>query len=143
MKEQNNGQYVYGIFMMLIVLSFVGIIAYFLYQMIMFSATTSNTIIVAILSLILTSFVSKWVEFINSKKLELYKTRRDIALKIIDLLGSVLRGNDSLALNLLIVENYKVKLFFDDELVQLINSFMEDSKLEIYNNIVDGLKKFI
>jgi hypothetical protein len=47
------------------------------------------------------------------------------------------------AIMLLSNENFKVKLFFDDNLVALINSFIENNDKSTYIEIVNELKKYM
>lgn len=65
--------------------------AYLVYDLIIKLADkdyTNNTVIQALITLIITVFLggyfSKWLEHKNARKIELYRIRTDISLKVID-----------------------------------------------------------
>ena len=128
--------------------------AYLLYDLIVKLATTeisNDTLIQSLITLIITVFIggyfSKGLEQRNNKKLETYKVQKEVALNIIDLMGMIVNNkNKEQAIQLLIVESYKVKLFFDDELLKSINNFCQEKDTSKYNlyyiDITDKLKKY-
>lgn len=146
----HKGYYVYSIITVIVFVGLFGFIGYLIYDVVIKLATNqfSNlTLIQSILTLIATVFLggyfSKSLELKNNKKMETYKTQKEIAIKIIDLAGLIIRNEEKgRALNLLLNENYKVKLFFDDDLVLLINTFLENADKSTYIEIIDTLKKY-
>lgn len=148
-NQQNKMYYVYSIFAVVFGMLLLALLAYFIYDIFLKLATNkfnNITLIQTIITLILTIFLGgafqKRLELKNNKKLETYKTQKEIALKIIDLCGLIIFNNNSQALDLLYTENLKSKLFFDDSIVKLLNEFIEDSNKQKYLDIVDSLKKF-
>ena len=112
---------------------------------------SNDTLIQSLITLIITVFIggyfSKGLEQRNNKKLETYKVQKEVALNIIDLMGMIVNNkNKEQAIQLLIVESYKVKLFFDDELLKSINNFCQEKDTSKYNlyyiDITDKLKKY-
>ncbi|WP_410771960.1 hypothetical protein [Fontibacillus sp. BL9] len=105
------------------------------------------TLIQSIATLIGTVFIggdfSKSLEYKNNKRMEEYKTQKEIALRIIDLAGLIIRNEETLkATNLIINENLKVKLFFDDKAVQYVNAIITNKDPDNYNNLIEHLKKY-
>lgn len=112
-----------------------------------FKTSFSNkTVVQALITLIITVFnggyFTKWLEYRNYRKLELYKIKRDIVLKIFDyttILYHHLECHE--AREMLITESCKVKLYFDDTLLLSLNNFIsEKNKKAYYNEIVKVLK---
>ncbi len=154
MKEDKKGYWVYSVFAIIFGISLFGFIAYLLYDLILKLATTeitNETLIQSFITLIITIFVggyfSENLKQRNNKKLETYKIQQEVALTIINLMGMIVRDNNTKeAKQLLFNESYKVKLFFDDELLKAINNFCNEEDKNKYNThyniIVDLLKKF-
>lgn len=154
MKETQKGYWIYSIITIIFFIGLFAFVAYLLYDLVMKLATTqisNDTLIQSLITLIITVFIggyfSKYLEHRNNKRLETYKTQKEIALNIIDLMGMIIYNkNKEQAIQLLIAESYKVKLFFDDELLKSINSFCQEKDTNKYNeyyiDITDKLKKF-
>ena len=72
------------------------------------------------------------VELRNNKKIELYKIKSDISLRIIDLASAYYYNQNESIRNLLVAESSKVKLYFDDVLILSLIFFLykEDVKDE-------------
>lgn len=154
MKETQKGYWVYSVIAIIFGMGLFAFFAYLLYDLIVKLATTeisNDTLIQSLITLIITVFVggyfSKGLEQRNNKKIETYKVQKEVALNIIDLMGMILNNNNKeQAIQLLIVESYKVKLFFDDELLKSINNFCQEKDTSKYNlyyiDITDKLKKY-
>lgn len=154
MKETQKGYWIYSVIAIIISIGLFAFLAYLLYDLIIKLATTeisNGTLIQSLITLIITVFIggyfSKNLEHRNSKRLETYKVQKDIALNIIDLMGMIVHNiNKEQATQLLIVESYKVKLFFDDELLKTINNFCQEKDSNKYNSyyidVTDKLKKY-
>lgn len=155
MHENIKGYYVYSTFVFVFGIGLFGFLGYLFYDLIIKLTTTqiSNvTLLQSLITLIITVFVggyfSKSLEYRNSKRLNNIKIQSDIALTIIDLAGLILRNeNREHSKQLLINENFKVKIFFDDEVVKVINELCstdnENELKRIYNIMVDKMKKCI
>lgn len=154
MKETQKGYWIYSVIAIIFGMGLFAFFAYLLYNLIVKLATTeisNDTLIQSLITLIITVFIggyfSKELEQRNNKKLETYKVQKEVALNIIDLMGMIVHNNNKeQAIQLLIVESYKVKLFFDDELLKSINNFCQEEDTSKYNlyyiDITDKLKKF-
>lgn len=154
MKEDKRGYWVYSIFAVIFGMALIGVIVYFSYDLILKFITTpiaNATLIQSIVTLIIPIFVGGYIserlKRKTSKKLETYKTQKDVALNIIDLMGMMVRNvNKEEAKQVLLNETYKVKLFFDDELLKAISDFCTEENVETYstryNNIIGMLKKY-
>lgn len=154
MKETQKGYWIYSVIAIIFGMGLFAFFAYLLYDLIVKLATTeisNDTLIQSLITLIITVFIggyfSKELEQRNNKKLETYKVQKEVALNIIDLMGMIVHNNNKeQAIQLLIVESYKVKLFFDDELLKSINNFCQEEDTSKYNlyyiDITDKLKKF-
>lgn len=154
MKETQKGYWIYSVIAIIFGMGLFAFFAYLLYDLIVKLATTeisNDTLIQSLITLIITVFIggyfSKGLEQRNNKKLETYKVQKEVALNIIDLMGMIVNNkNKEQAIQLLIVESYKVKLFFDDELLKSINNFCQEKDTSKYNlyhiDITDKLKKY-
>lgn len=154
MKETQKGYWIYSVIAIIFGIGLFAFFAYLLYDLIIKLATTeisNDTLIQSLITLIITVFIggyfSKGLEQRNNKKLETYKVQKEVALNIIDLVGMIVHNNNKeQAIQLLIVESYKVKLFFDDELLKVINNFCQEKDTNKYNlyyiDITDKLKKY-
>ena len=154
MKETQKGYWIYSVIAIIFGIGLFAFFAYLLYDLIIKLATTeisNDTLIQSLITLIITVFIggyfSKGLEQRNNKKLETYKVQKEVALNIIDLVGMIVHNNNKeQAIQLLIVESYKVKLFFDDELLKVINNFCQEKDTNKYSlyyiDITDKLKKY-
>ena len=129
-------------------MSLFAFIGYLICDLIIKSADTNNTLLQALITLIITVFIgvyfSKWLELRNTKKIELYKIQTNISLVLIDLASEYARNikNDDIK-SLLINESIKVKLYFPDS---VLNNFINTSKENIvgnYNLLTEELRKNI
>lgn len=154
MKETQKGYWIYSVIAIIFGMGLFAFFAYLLYDLIIKLTTTeisNDTLIQSLITLIITVFIggyfSKGLEQRNNKKLETYKVQKEVALNIIDLIGMIVHNNNKeQAIQLLIVDSYKVKLFFDDELLKVINNFCQEKDINKYNlyyiDITDKLKKY-
>lgn len=97
-----------------------------------------------IVTIFIGGYFSKWLELRNSKKIELYKIRTEISLKIIDLASAYYYNQDENIKNLLITESSKVKLYFDNEVLKNLNIYLESNKKDRngkYESLIDSLRK--
>jgi ABC-type multidrug transport system fused ATPase/permease subunit len=152
MNENKKGYYVYSCIAVIFGMGLFAFFGWLIYDLILKLSNqdfSDNTVVQALITLIITVFIggyfSKWLEIRNHKKLELYKIRTSISLKIIDLATILYHHPESMeAKELLIAESHKVKLYFDDDLLKNLNQFMcEEDKDLYYNRVIDDLKKNI
>ena len=152
MNENKKGYYVYSCVAIVLGFALFGYFAWLIYDLILKLSEqdfSNNTVVQALITLIVTVFIggyfSKWLEIRNHKKLELYKIRTSISLKIVDLVTILYHHPESIeAKELLIAESHKVKLYFNDDLLKNLNRFIcEDDKGQYYDRIIDELKKNI
>lgn len=152
MNENKKGYYVYSCIAVIFGMALFAFFGWLIYDLILKLSNhdfSNNTVVQALITLIITVFIggyfSKWLEIRNHKKLELYKIRTSISLKIIDLANILYHHPESAeAKELLIAESHKVKLYFDDDLLKTLNQFMcEKDKDLYYNRVIDDLKKNI
>ena len=152
MNENKKGYYVYSCIAVILGMALFAFFGWLIYDLILKLSNqdfSNNTVVQALITLIITVFIggyfSKWLEIRNHKKLELYKIRTSISLKIIDLVTILYYHPESIeAKELLIAESHKVKLYFDDNLLKNLNKFMsEEDKGLYYNLVIDELKKHI
>ena len=145
MNENKKGYWIYSIVAIIIGMSLFAFLGYLIYDLILKLADkdfSNNTVIQALITLIITVFIggyfSKWLEYKNSKKTKLYETRIDI-----DLASEYYRNRSNEIKSMLIFESAKVKLFFEDETLKRMNNFIESDDKNIidnYNALIDNLK---
>lgn len=156
MNENKKGYWIYSIAAIIAGFALFGFLCYLIYDLIIKLSEkdfSNNTVVQAFISLIVTVFLggyfSKYLERRNTKRLEIFKIQRDIALKIIDYSSILYNHPDSIeARELLIAESIKVKLFFDDETLAVVNRFIEnlddnENRKISYTELSDQLKKVI
>ncbi len=154
MNENKKGYWIYSVAVIIFFVALFGFWGYLIYDLILKLSTTNITnitLIQTIITLVVTVFIggyfSKGLEFRNNKRLNSLKIQSDIAIIIIDLAGLIIRNeNREYNIQLLKNENFKVKLFFDDEAVKAINEFCDSDDKNFkhyYNTIVDCMKKCI
>lgn len=151
MNENKIGYWIYStiaITIGMILFAFLGFLVYDLVLKLADKDFSNNTVIQALITLIITVFIggyfSKWLEYKNSKKNKVYNTRIDISLEIINLASDYYRNRSEKIRNILIFESAKVKLFFDDETLKSMNEFIESKDKNIidnYNILIDNLKR--
>ena len=151
MEVQEKGYWIYSITAVIVGMSLFAFIGYLICDLIIKSADTNNTLLQALITLIITVFIgvyiSKWLELRNTKKIELYKIQTNISLVLIDLASESARNikNDDIK-SLLINESIKVKLYFPDSVLKALNNFINTSKENIvgnYNLLTEELRKNI
>lgn len=150
MNENKKGYWIYSIIAIIIGMALFAFIGYLIYDLILKLADkdfSNNTVIQALITLIITVFVggyfSKWLEYKNTKKTKIYETRIDISLRLIDIASEYYRNRSNEVKNILIFESSKVKLFFEDETLKKMNNFIESNDKNIidnYNILIDNLK---
>ncbi|MDD2391669.1 MAG: hypothetical protein PHU94_01865 [Bacilli bacterium] len=151
--ENKKGYWIYSIVAIIIGMGLFAFIGYLIYDLILKLADkdfSNNTVIQALITLIITVFIggyfSKWLEFKNNRKVELYKIRISISLRLIDLASDFYRNQSEEIKNILIFESAKVKLYFNDNALNCTNRFIESKKKDLivnYNLLIDELKKSI
>lgn len=150
--ESKKGNYIYSIIILIAFFVLVGFFGYLVYDLIIKLSEkdfSNNTVIQALITLIITVFLggyfSKYLERRNAKKIELLKTQRDIALQVVDLASMYLyKSDDENIRHLLLTEESKIKLFFNDEVLSAMNSYLkQEPTKEKYEQLVDSMKKVI
>ena len=137
MNENKKGYYVYSCIAVIFGMGLFAFFGWLIYDLILKLSNqdfSNNTVVQALITLIITVFIggyfSKWLEIRNHKKLELYKIRTSISLKIIDLATILYHHPESMeAKELLIAESHKVKLYFDDDLLKNLNQLLLTQKV--------------
>lgn len=148
-----KGYWIYSTFVVIFGLSLFAFLGYLLYDLVIKLSEkdfSNNTVIQALITLIITVFIggyfSKRIENVFAKKNELYKIQINLSLELIDMASEYYRNHSTEIKNLLIFESAKVKLFFDDTTLKLLNDFIESDKknmIQCYNLLIDDLKKKI
>ena len=151
MNNEKKGYWIYSIIAVILGFSLFGWIGYLIYDLVIKLSEkdfSNNTVVQALITLVVTVFIggyfSKWLELKNTKKIELYKIRTEISLKIIDLASAFYYIQDENIKNLLIAESSKVKLYFDDEVLKNLNNYLESNKKDIndkYEALINSLRK--
>lgn len=150
MNENKKGYWIYSIVVVVLGIGLFAFLGYLIYDLILKLAEkdfSNNTVIQALITLIITVFIggyfSKWLEYKNYKKNQLYQTKISISLQLIDLASEYYRNRSNEIKGMLIFESAKVKLFFDDEVLKELNSFIESEDnniIENYNVLINNLK---
>lgn len=151
MNNEKKGYWIYSIIAVILGFSLFGWIGYLIYDLVIKLSEkdfSNNTVVQALITLVVTVFIggyfSKWLELKNTKKIELYKIRTEISLKIIDLASAFYYIQDENIKNLLIAESSKVKLYFDDEVLKNLNNYLESNKKDRndkYEALINSLRK--
>ena len=151
MNNKKKGYWIYSIIAVILGFSLFGWIGYLIYDLVIKLSEkdfSNNTVVQALITLVVTVFIggyfSKWLELKNTKKIELYKIRTEISLKIIDLASAFYYIQDENIKNLLIAESSKVKLYFDDEVLKNLNNYLESNKKDRndkYEALINSLRK--
>ena len=131
MNTEKKGYWFYSIIAIIVGFGLFGWFGYLIYDLIIKLSEkdfSNNTVIQALITLIVTVFIggyfSKWLELRNNKKIELYKIKSDISLRIIDLASAYYYNQNENIRNLLVAESSKVKLYFDDVLILSLLFFL-------------------
>ena len=152
MNENKKGYWFYSTIVVVLFVCLFAFLGYLIYDLVVKLADkdfSNNTVIQALITLVITVFIggyfSKWLERNNSKKIEVFKLQRDISLNIVDLSTALMYHPDNENIKqLLIAESSKVKLYFDDDTLKILNKFItEDDKKANYSVLIDSLKKAI
>lgn len=151
MSTEKKGYWIYSVIAIVVGFGLFGWFGYLIYDLIIKLSEkdfSNNTVIQALITLIITVFIggyfSKWLELRNYKKIELYKIKSNISLKIIDLASAYYHNQNENIKNLLIAESSKVKLYFDDEVLKNLNIYLESNKkdkVKNYESLIESLRK--
>lgn len=151
MHENKKGYYIYSTFVVLFFVFLFGFVSYLIYDLIIkLSAQdfSDNTLLQALFTLFATVFIggffTKILEYNNHRKIELYKIKTSISLKVIDLASDYCHkpSNDNIK-NLLIRESSKIKLYFKDEVLLALNNFINaenENKDSSYELLINSFK---
>lgn len=153
MNENKKGYWVYSVVAVIFGMALLAFIGWLIYDLIIKLSEndlSNNTIIQALITLLITVFIggffSKWLEKRNAKTLELYKIQTTLSLRLIDLTSEAMRNpKNKLARELLVQESSKVKLYFPDTVLKELNNFIsaDNKSVELYNRIIEELRKNI
>lgn len=159
MNENKKGYWIYSVIAIIVGVGLFAFWAYLIYDLILKLAKqdlSNNTMIQSLITLVTTVFLggyfSKWLERRNAKKLEVFKIQKDIALKVIDYVTILYyHPDDTSVKELLAAESIKVKLYFDDETLKILNEFIKSTesvsfdviKTQLYDNVSNQLKKVV
>lgn len=153
MNENKKGYWVYSVVAVIFGMALLAFIGWLIYDLIIKLSEndlSNNTIIQALITLLITVFIggffSKWLEKRNTKTLELYKIQTTLSLRLIDLTSEAMRNpKNKLARELLVQESSKVKLYFPDTVLKELNNFIsaDNKSVELYNRIIEELRKNI
>ncbi len=152
MNENKKGYYLYSIVAVVVGMGLFAFLGWLIYDLVLKLSEkdfSSNTVVQALITLIITVFIggyfSKWLKQRNCKKIELYKIQTSISLKIIDYASVLINSPEKEEYKyLLIAESCKVKLYLNDEVLKSLNLFISaENKRELYNDLIDKLKKAI
>lgn len=152
MREKNKGYWVYSIVAIILGMALLAFLAYLLYDLILKLSEkdfSSNTVLQAFITLFITVFaggyISKWLELRNTKKIEQYKIRTSLALTLIDLSSALYyHPEDEDVRRAVVRESSKIKLYFPDEVLKLVNEFIEsENKAVVYSDLIKSLRESI
>lgn len=154
MDNTKKGYWVYSVVAVVCGFSLFGYLGYLIFDLVIKLSVqdfSNNTVIQALLTLIITVFIggyfSKWLENKNAKNLELYKIKTKISLNIIDLASILLENQQNNEVrNLLHTESIKVKLYFSDDVFKSITVFLSANTSELrkcYETMIDELRNNI
>ena len=159
MDEYKKGYWVYSSIAIIVVLLLFAFWGYLIYDLVIRLSKqdfSNNTIIQSLVTLVITVFLggyfSKWLERRNAKKLELFKIQKEIALSVIDYVTILFYHPDNIQIKeLLVAESIKVKLYFDDETLKVLNEFIKatedvsfgELREKQYASISNRLKKVV
>lgn len=152
MNERKKGYWIYSIVVIIIGFALFAFWGYLIYDLILKLSEkdfSNNTVIQALISLIVTVFLggyfSKHLERRNAKKLEILNTQKDIAIRIIDLASEYYYApkNEEIR-RFLFAEKSKVQLFFNKAVLSAMDSYLNNGPTEDgYKQIVDAIQKVI
>ena len=157
--NNKKGYWIYSIVAIIIGMGLFAFWGYLIYDLILKLSEkdfSNNTVVQALFSLVTTVFLggyfTKLLERKNAIKLEVFKVQKDISLSVIDY-ATILyyHPENERAKELLKAETTKVKLYFDNEVLQsildFINSIDKNPKQEqkdiLYEKLSTQLKKSI
>lgn len=152
MIENKKGYWIYSTVAIIIGFVLFAFWGYLIYDLILKLSEkdfSNNTVIQALISLIVTVFLggyfSKYLERKNAKNIEMLKTQKDIAIRIIDLASAYYYDpkNEEIR-HLLLAEESKVQLFFNNDVLSAMNLYLtQEPTKEKYQQIVDTIQKVL
>ena len=149
-NENEKGYWAYSVVAVIFGMGLLGFVGWLIYDLIIKLSEkdfSNNTAIQAIITLVVTVFIggyfSKWLESRNAKKIELYKIQTTISLRLIELASAAIHiPDDEQVVDMLICESSKVKLYFPDSVLKVLNQFIKaNDKKGQYDNLIDELRK--
>lgn len=152
MNEDKRGYWIYSIVAIIIGFFLFGFWGYLIYDLILKLSEkdfSNNTVIQALISLVVTVFLggyfTKLLERKNAKKLEILKTQKDIAIRIIDLASAYYYDSENEKIKyLLFAEKSKIQLFFNNEVLSAMESYLNHGPTEEgYKQLVNAMQKAI
>ncbi len=159
MNENKKGYWIYSIIAIIVGMSLFAFWGYLIYDLVLKLSDkdfSNNTVVQALISLVTTVFLggyfTKGLEQRNAKKLELFKTQRDISLSVVDYATSLYYHPENQQIKeLLKNESTKVKLYFNNEVLKALNEYIIaidnneniEKKNILYENLSTKLKKEI
>ena len=159
MNENKKGYWIYSTIVAIIAFGLFGFWGYLIYDLVIKLSEqdfSNNTVVQALFSLVTTVFLggyfTKILERRNAKKLEVFKVRKDISLTIIDYATALYYHPENEKIKeLLKAEAIKVKLYFNNEVLKAINTFIDaiendvskEQKDDLYERLSTQLKKTI
>ncbi len=159
MNENKKGYWIYSIIAIIVGMSLFAFWGYLIYDLVLKLSDkdfSNNTVVQALISLVTTVFLggyfTKGLEQRNAKKLELFKTQRDISLSVVDYATALYYHPENQQIKeLLKNESTKVKLYFDNDVLKALNEYIIaidnneniEKKNILYENLSTKLKKVI
>ena len=157
MNENKKGYWIYSTVAIIIGMSLFAFWGYLIYDLVIKLSEkdfSNNTVVQALFSLVTTVFLggyfTKILERKNAKKLELFKTQRDISLVVVDYATALYyHPEDKRVKELLKAETTKIKLYFNNEVLKALilfitameNNESEEQQDRLYENLSVQLKK--
>ncbi len=159
MNENKKGYWVYSILAVLVFVALFAFWGYLIYDLVLKLSNqdlSNNTVVQALISLIVTVFIggyfSKALERKNAIKLELFKVKKELSVRLVDCATVLVHHpNDQSIRELLIAESSKVKLYLNDKTLLALNNLIaaadndSDTKklMILYEELVSQLKDAI
>lgn len=159
MNENKKGYWIYSTVAIIIGMLLFAFWGYLIYDLVIKLSEkdfSNNTVVQALFSLVTTVFLggyfTKIMERKNAKKLEVFKTQKEISLVVIDYATALYyHPEDKRVKELLKAETTKIKLYFNNEVLKALVAFitaMENNESKeqqelLYENLSVQLKKCI
>lgn len=157
--NNKKGYWIYSIIAIIFGILLFAFLGYLIYDLVLKLSEkdfSNNTVVQALFSLVTTVFLggyfTKLLERKNAKQLEVFKIQKDISLAVIDYATALYYHSENERVKeLLKAETTKVKLYFDDEVLKAIITFIDsinnnesqEQKDTLYENLSTQLKKSI